>query len=294
NGSINNLPTATWHGRRFILKDFISKKGHRGRTSWIKSKGLFVREILEDNKLGEVFWVCRRCDERGDSVKPFKASATSSAIDHLRRRHRIIEGTSLQSSTSSESDDPPPKRLRTIFASKASVQALQELAVGFIIEKNVPFTILESKCLRRFLQQLNPDLFNSLSLGRTSLRDNLDRIYQIKRKEVKKELYNTITKIHIGFDLWTSPNRISIIAVTAYYINSNAMGILNLVGRAFLYGEDNEAFEEESQLLEVTGRFDDELKHWRKKGTIGKLRNIIKFTRSSTHQVNGSNTPPWH
>ncbi|KAL6885689.1 hypothetical protein GGI43DRAFT_303682 [Trichoderma evansii] len=165
--SIKSLPTATWHGRRFILQNLISKKGQRGRTSWIKSEGLFVREILDSNKLGEVFWVCRRCDECGDSIKPFKASATSSATDHLRRRHRIIEGSSLQSSGSSESDDPAPpsKRLQTIFTSKASVQALQELAVGFIIKKNMLFNIFESKFFRRFLQQLNPELFNSLSLG---------------------------------------------------------------------------------------------------------------------------------
>ncbi|KAK4072888.1 uncharacterized protein Triagg1_5565 [Trichoderma aggressivum f. europaeum] len=57
--------------------------------------------------------------------------------------------------------------------------------------------------------------------------------------------------------------------------------ILNLVGRAFLYGEDNEAFEQESQLFDLTGRLDDEVKHWRKKGAVGKLRNIVKFIRSS-------------
>lgn len=220
--SIENLPTATWHGRRFVLEDLISKKGQRGRTSWIKSEGLFVREILDSNKLGEVFWVCRRCDEHGDSIKPFKASATSSATDHLRRRHRIIEGPNPQSSGSSESDDlnPPSKRLRTTYISKASVQALQELAIGFIIEKNLPFNIFESKFLRCFLQQLNPELYKNLSLGRSSLRSNLDQIFNIKREEVEKELHNTITKIHISFDLWTSPNRFSIIAVTAHYINS--------------------------------------------------------------------------
>lgn len=143
--SINNLPIATWGGRRFILEDLITKKGLRGRKSWIKSEGLFVREVLDSNSLGEVFWVCRRCDEAGDRIKPFKAAATSSATDHLRRRHRVLEQGGPQSSASSESDDTPPaKRMRTIFTSKASAQALQELAVGFIIEKNVPFTIFES------------------------------------------------------------------------------------------------------------------------------------------------------
>jgi hypothetical protein len=57
--------------------------------------------------------------------------------------------------------------------------------------------------------------------------------------------------------------------------------ILNLVGRAFLYGEDSEAFEQESQLLEAADLYDDELRLWRRKGPIGKLHNIVKWVRSS-------------
>ena len=57
--------------------------------------------------------------------------------------------------------------------------------------------------------------------------------------------------------------------------------ILNLVGRAFLYGEDSEAFEQESQALEAADLYDDELRLWRRKGPIGKLHNIVKWVRSS-------------
>ncbi|KAK6860864.1 hypothetical protein PG995_004500 [Apiospora arundinis] len=57
--------------------------------------------------------------------------------------------------------------------------------------------------------------------------------------------------------------------------------ILNLVGRAFLYGEDSEAFEQESQAIEQFGHLDDILRFWRRKGPVGKLHNIVKWVRSS-------------
>uniref|UniRef100_A0A0D2XSY6 HAT C-terminal dimerisation domain-containing protein n=1 Tax=Fusarium oxysporum (strain Fo5176) TaxID=660025 RepID=A0A0D2XSY6_FUSOF len=57
--------------------------------------------------------------------------------------------------------------------------------------------------------------------------------------------------------------------------------ILNLVARAFLYGEDFESFEAESQVFDLLGRREDDLRHWRKKGPVGKLHNVVKFIRSS-------------
>jgi hypothetical protein len=56
---------------------------------------------------------------------------------------------------------------------------------------------------------------------------------------------------------------------------------LNLVARAFLYGEDFEAFEAESQVFGLLSRQEDDLRHWRKKGPVGKLHNVVRFIRSS-------------
>jgi hypothetical protein len=57
--------------------------------------------------------------------------------------------------------------------------------------------------------------------------------------------------------------------------------ILNLVGRAFFHGEDHETFEEESQRQDASDTLLADLRLWRQRGPVGKLRNIIKFIRSS-------------
>lgn len=52
--------------------------------------------------------------------------------------------------------------------------------------------------------------------------------------------------------------------------------ILNLVGRAFLYGEDFKLFKQEPQTLEALNRSDDYLRLWRRRGPVGKLHNLMK------------------
>ncbi|KAH7471520.1 hypothetical protein FOMA001_g13551 [Fusarium oxysporum f. sp. matthiolae] len=56
---------------------------------------------------------------------------------------------------------------------------------------------------------------------------------------------------------------------------------LNLVARAFLFGKDAEPFELESDINGMRGLIKQDLDHWRMKGPIRKLRNIVKFIRSS-------------
>ncbi|KAJ3455655.1 hypothetical protein MRS44_017137 [Fusarium solani] len=57
--------------------------------------------------------------------------------------------------------------------------------------------------------------------------------------------------------------------------------ILNLVARAFLFGNHADAFELESDINSIRGLAEQDLAHWRTKCPIGKLHNIVKFIRLS-------------
>lgn len=57
--------------------------------------------------------------------------------------------------------------------------------------------------------------------------------------------------------------------------------VLNLVAKAFLFGNDADTFELESDSMEILEQHDDALLHWRRKGPVGKLHNIVKFIRAS-------------
>ncbi|KAK5997555.1 Putative AC9 transposase-like protein [Cladobotryum mycophilum] len=361
--TLENLPIARWRGRRFIPERYLSRKSSRGRTSWIKNEGIFVQELLQDDKLGEVFWICRRCDEQYTLGLPFKASATTSATDHLRKKHRIIESDLTDLSTGSESEDPslhPRKRQRfhTTPLSKTQLLKIHELLAGFIVDTDQPFSIFDNSYIRKVFLEFNPSLSSQISWSRTSQRQCVDTLFLSKKEIIKQGLHNALSQIHLGFDLWTSPNRLAIMAVTGHFLDQNGhqqqrllalreqpgshtgihlantlhtivedwgistrLGtivsdnasnndtclqhlfnildptmtsveiserrmrcyghILNLVARAYLYGENSESFEQESQVHTITDNLDNELNHWRKKGPIGKLHNIVRFIRAS-------------
>ncbi|KAJ0122841.1 hypothetical protein HZ326_31574, partial [Fusarium oxysporum f. sp. albedinis] len=241
---------------------------------------------------------------------------------------------------------------------RARVKMIRELSLGLLINTNVPFSFFSDTFFQQLAWQLDSQLSDQIPWSRQSMGRLLDDMYESKKDEVKQELSDALTRIHLGFDLWTSPNRHAVMAVTAHFldrqgkhqsrllalhrqlgchsgenlavtlgqvvrewkiedrvgtvISDNAssndscllnfygdldaeMGpadvrvrrmrcyehILNLVARPFLYGEDFEAFEAESQVFNFLGRHEDDLRHWRKKGPVGKLHNVVKFIRSS-------------
>jgi hypothetical protein len=240
----------------------------------------------------------------------------------------------------------------------SSKTVIEDLALGFVITSNQPFSVFQNPFLRQLLSTLNPSVHRTIGWGRSSIRQRLADTFSSKKKLVQQELAASTSKIHLAFDLWTSPNRLAILAISAHFIDSknsiqqrllglreqqgahtglniastlaeiasdweivdrigclvsdNASNndicgeklfrqiqpdlsvddandrrircyghILNLVGRAFLYGEDFESFEQESQAYDAMNRIDDDLRHWRKRGPVGKLHNLVRWVRSS-------------
>ncbi|RKK75895.1 hypothetical protein BFJ68_g18075, partial [Fusarium oxysporum] len=53
----------------------------------------------------------------------------------------------------------------------------------------------------------------------SSITRELQKIFESKADIIKAELGSALTKIHISFDLWTSPNRLAIMAVFAHFID---------------------------------------------------------------------------
>ncbi|KAJ3454567.1 hypothetical protein MRS44_013167 [Fusarium solani] len=276
------------------------------------------------------------------------------------RSHRIFESSQSADIDPSTDDFDRPKRPRLQYSAvpRAKVKMIRELSLGLLINTDVPFSFFTDPFFEQLAWQLDPHLSGQVPWSRQSMSRLLDDMYKSKKDRVKQELLDALTKIHLGFDLWTSPNRHATMAVTAHFLdrqgkhqsrllalrrqlgchsgenlavtlsrvvrefviegrvgtvisdnvssNDNClqnfygslnveMGpadirarrmrcyghILNLVARAFLYGEDFEAFEAESQVFNLLGRHEDDLRHWRKKGPVGKLHNVVKFIRSS-------------
>jgi hypothetical protein len=57
--------------------------------------------------------------------------------------------------------------------------------------------------------------------------------------------------------------------------------IINLVAKAFLFGKDADAFEEDSQTKKERSKLEAVRELWRKKGPLGKFHNTISFIRKN-------------
>ena len=276
------------------------------------------------------------------------------------RTHRVFEGSPVADSDPSTDESDRAKRPRLHYSAvpKARINIVRQLSVGLIVNADLPFSVFTNPYFEQLVWQLDPQVAGQVPWSRQSMSRHLNDVYHAKKSAVGQELSHALTKIHLGFDLWTSPNRYAIMAVTAHFldrqgshqtrllalrrqlgchsgenlactllevvrewgledqvgviVSDNAATndtclqsfyqnldpsmkatdvrarrmrcyghVLNLVARAFLYGEDFEAFEAESQVLDLLSRQEEDLRHWRKKGPVGKLHNIVKFIRSS-------------
>ena len=206
---------------------------------------------------------------------------------------------------------------------------------------------------------MNSVLFEWLFVAGNSIRKLILQEHQRRRLKVIDDLQAAKSKIHLSFDLWTSPNALALCGVVAHYLtvdfkvrslligmkrvqgthsgeniaesilkviqeygivekigyiqadnagNNNTCvealfnqinpfidsvhrrlrchgHIINLAAKAFLFGSNFDAFELEISNLELLKL---EIKHekellasWRKRGSIGKLHNIILWIRKS-------------
>jgi hypothetical protein len=84
NPTIEDLHKVVCGPRRFVLESQLSKRGSKGRKSWIRHHGEFLVELDRVNKPIGPYWCCSYC-ARCDRPEFFAVTATTSAIEHLRK-----------------------------------------------------------------------------------------------------------------------------------------------------------------------------------------------------------------
>jgi hypothetical protein len=385
--SVDDLCKIIWGQRRFVIASLLDKRKSRGRRSWIGNHGWFLAELRKDNTSSGDIWCCRLCDDKG-APRFFNVQSTSSASAHLfkfvvllisglsltvLRAHGITEtfeaGSSGDSSVIDLQRNASKKRpaSSSFLLPRAKMARIRELSVGYIVDSNLPFTTFESTYLQELFRQLDSDLYAQVPWGRTATKKDLEDILVSKKAAVKEELNNTVTQIHLSFDLWTSPNRLAFISIFGHFIDrrhlyqsrllalkrqigshageniaytirnvvrdwgidgklgvsicDNAASndvclrnlyttldasitradtearrmrcfghILNLVAQAFLYGDDAASFELQSEAYDMLERVEEDLEHWRAKGPVEKLHNIVKFIRASPQRTEAFKT----
>jgi hypothetical protein len=182
---------------------------------------------------GREYWVCKLCHlSPNKPAKPIDFAyvctrSTTSAIEHLRLRHRLgqhgpIAVEAYQPSTQSSIDGYYAAAAERNSAALAfDYNVFRSLLIRMFTEEQLPLAKIEAPAVRDVLTYLQPRCKAAIP-SRTTLRRCIASAYDEVLGTVVLELASASTKVTISFDLWTSlGRRLLLLGVVAHYLNHN-------------------------------------------------------------------------
>ena len=324
-----------------------AKKRARSPNTWYWKHG---EEISEGNQRR---WKCEPC-WMAQRFTHYAQTSNKAILGHLKREHDISpEGPANPIHFQvTPANDNSISIVPTIF----DWQTLKIRFIEWIVVMHITFSQIESDWFRRFLAVLSPSLAEWIPKAGNTVKAWVLAEFEERREDIKKELHASKSRIHLSFDLWTSPNHMSFVGVVGHFMSSqykvetvllglrrlrgphsgeniaeavlkvirtygltgdrigwfvldNATSndtcvaeilkaldikdtvrrrrlrclghIINLAAKAFLFGPDPNAFENEVQSSAQYQEDKKEREIWRKRGPIGKLHNITTYIRTT-------------
>lgn len=243
-----------WGGKRYYRTMPMSdKKLAMKKTSsvWKYNRGFAM--VLQSNTK-QKFYYCRRCiDSKKDTTYEPYSQYTSENEVFLLIVADIMNGlTSVRNhwrNTHGEDDDGQPlaKGAITVHTRHNPLVFVGELHSHFVAFKQCLLTWLVF-CHIAIFQLVNGDHFKEVIRAiapaavrylpsRDVIRKWVLQTFLVERKKLRRSLKGTKSKIHISFDLWSSPNYHALIAVVAHYIDSKGERQQHLLAVRLVEGE---------------------------------------------------------
>ncbi|KZL66453.1 transposase-like protein [Colletotrichum incanum] len=124
------------------------------------------------------------------------------------------------------------KRQRLGYSSipKAKITALRDLCVATIVSGDFAFSHFDKPYLKRVLQYHSLEVYSQVPWSRTSVMERFDFLFSQGQARLTTELRNAVSKIHLSFDLWTSPNNYAFMAVSGHFLDAEGIQQSRLLG----------------------------------------------------------------
>jgi hypothetical protein len=177
------------------------------------------------NDDGEEVWRCRYCA----NAKLYKISgSTSGPSGHLTDYHGIPGGSArdVQAKNVQRSLEQGfataranPQKRRRPDTETIEQDRLEALWVRCVVSCNLSFRLVANTEFRAFVKYLNEDAESLLAASHTDVRRWVLRQFDGIKGNITIVISKAKSKIHISCDLWTSPNSIAILGITAQFID---------------------------------------------------------------------------
>lgn len=222
---VDQYPLVQVKGEGYLLEEWFNLRNPR--TSWIFTHGQALAKRTEGDELSELrWWLCNYCDKKGDP-SIFNIKSTSACIRHLRQKHNVTEhGEAPSDTTESQSTSVLQQQVQASRrpTGQSRHNKFMDLLLGFITDCDIPINAVQRAIFREFLEFLDKETVrNCLSAtgAPKKVRKLLAATYKKRKYELRRDIAAAKSRIHLSWDLWTSPNHKAILAVVAHYVDWN-------------------------------------------------------------------------
>ena len=171
----------------------VNKKRKRPTRSWVYRWG-----VVEGR-----YWLCSLCPN--NNRKSFVNASTTHIIEHLTQKHGKTDTTAELSQTTLTAYRPIDK------------DTLTQLVTNWVIQAQQPFTVIESATFRAILQYVNPYAIRSLPKCGDTIRNQAVQQFNDAKHMLISAIAKARSRIHLSFDLWTSPNYKAVIGIVGHW-----------------------------------------------------------------------------
>jgi len=116
-----------------------------------------------------------------------------------------------------------------MLVSRVYLNAFNKALISWILVSHITLTVVEVPEFRPLILLLNPGIFDFLYKSCNCIRNVIIREFKARKERVRQALAQAKSKIHVGFDLWTSPASVDCVAVVVHYVGRNLKSLSLLI-----------------------------------------------------------------
>ena len=107
-------------------------------------------------------------------------------------------------------------RIARFHESSFTKDSADRLLLNWIVYSNQPFTSIEADSFQEFIKHIQPKY--RLPKSANTIRSWVIRNYDDQKQEVRLEIKNAITQIHMSIDCWTSPHKsMNVVGIVSHF-----------------------------------------------------------------------------
>jgi hypothetical protein len=206
--SASNPPTElSYQGRTYT---FVDHSANRRRGTKQSPIWKFGHEYQDQSNPNRRLWCCGLC--QSSSLFSLAGNTTATSISHLRKKHKML--LQEEDTTSVLENEQTVQAL----IHSVSIPRFRYHLLRWIVRRHISFTEVEDEDFQSILLELNTAIKPYL-ISRNTIRNWAENEFLEAQQQIITEILGTaVSRIHVSFDLWTSPNGYALCGIVAHFI----------------------------------------------------------------------------